>query len=71
MYRKNTGLVYTFLIGLALVIIVIPWAERSLRNRHVDLNGIVLDGIETIENVFQRQFGGEESAPPNPDTTES
>lgn len=43
-----------FFAGICVAAVVIPWALKSLSNGHINLNGLVVDGAETIVEIITR-----------------
>ncbi len=51
---NSNNFVGQLIAGVAVVILIIPWTLKSIQRRHVDINGIVLDGIETVMETITR-----------------
>lgn len=37
-----------------LFVFLAPWAYRSIERRHIDLNGIISDAVETLGDAINR-----------------
>mgnify|MGYP001564520945 CR=1 FL=1 len=53
---QNRSFLGTLLTGMVALFVLIPWVSLSLRNEHVNVNGIVVDGIEVIQDLMRRSL---------------
>ncbi|MGB3496517.1 MAG: hypothetical protein WBA57_27565 [Elainellaceae cyanobacterium] len=44
-------------VGIVMVVIVLPTLEKTLSRRHLDLNGVVTDFIESTREAVSRPVG--------------
>ena len=61
--NKNWNIIELIVIGVAVVVIVLPTAEKSLARRHIDLNGLVTDFIESAREAVQRNVNPPSTTP--------
>lgn len=50
----RVNIVETLIVGVALVVIGVPFMEKSLARNDIDLNGLMLNGIEAIKEAVSR-----------------
>ena len=61
--KSNLNIIELIIIGVAVVVIVLPTAEKSLTRRHIDLNGLVTDFIESAREAVQRNVNSPPTTP--------
>jgi hypothetical protein len=53
--KKDGNLLQTLIVGICFVVLILPWATKALTRDEIDLNGLVLSGLETVMEVLTQR----------------